>query len=235
MARMRTLKPEAARSESLCSVPRELRWTFAMLWTYLDDDGRGLYNTRLIKADIYPLDDDMTAGQVDVEIRRLAEVGCVCIYEVDGKVYLHAPNFGEHQHPNRPVASKLPPCPIDHTSPPQHVEGTEPAVSPHERHTPVVVEEGRGGAARSERAASPPPEFCSRHPQGTASPCGPCKTARTRRAAWDREHADQLAERRRAAAKARESCRRCGGSGWIEDDDGRPVQKCDHQPALEVL
>lgn len=154
MGRMRTLKPEAATSESLATVPREVRWTFAMLWTYLDDDGRGLNNARLIKAAIYPLDDDMTAEAIAADIRTLVAAENLCLYVVDGKEYIHAPSFHEHQHPNRKVPSKLPPCPgIDgdkHVSPtpvepslPTHTQRSEPSVSTQPQLTPVVVVEGR--------------------------------------------------------------------------------------------
>src|SRR5690349_16384617 len=60
MARIRSLKPDAFKSESLSRVPRGTRWTFAGLWTYLDDAGRGKDNARLIWAELYPLDEDVT-------------------------------------------------------------------------------------------------------------------------------------------------------------------------------
>ena len=40
MPRIRTIKPDAFLSESLSTVPRGTRWTFAGLWTYADDKGR---------------------------------------------------------------------------------------------------------------------------------------------------------------------------------------------------
>lgn len=111
MARMRTLKPEAATSESLADVDRSTRWTFALLWTHCDDEGRAVNNPKLIKAALYPLDDDVTAEVISAEIADLCRVGAVCVYEVDGREYLHVPAWHEHQHPNRKVDSKIPECP----------------------------------------------------------------------------------------------------------------------------
>lgn len=157
MARMRTIKPEAAMSETLAQVPRDVRWTFGMFWTHCDDEGRAVWNTRLIKAAIYPLDDDVTLDVIEHEFAALELVGAVCFYEVDGREYVHVPAFGEHQHPNRRVESKLPPCPETDHSAPTHAQRSEPAVQTHEGLTPVVVGEGRGdvdGEGRAHSAAT---------------------------------------------------------------------------------
>lgn len=139
MPRMRTLKPEAASSESLCQVEPAIRWTFAMLWTYQDDEGRGALNPRLIKAAIYPLDDDMTPDVVEHHLKDLERVGCICFYSVSGRNYLHVPAWNEHQHPNRKVPSRIPECPKGDHSPDFHVGLSEDAVSPPGALTPVVV------------------------------------------------------------------------------------------------
>lgn len=156
MARMRTLKPEACTSETLAQVPREVRWTFGTFWTHCDDEGRSAWNLRLIKAAIYPLDDDVTITVLEREFGLLEAVGAVCRYEVEGREYVHIPSWPDHQHPNRKVESKLPPCPKTDHSTPTHVQHSEPAVSPPEHVTPVVVGEGRvegDGVGRASRAA----------------------------------------------------------------------------------
>lgn len=158
MSRMRTLKPEACTSESLAEVDRAVRWTFAALWTHCDDEGRAVANLRLIKAAIYPLDDDVTIDLLERDLAELERVGALCFYEVDGRAYLHVPSWSEHQHPNRPQDSKLPPCPKTDHSRPIHTPVTEPSVNTHGALIPVVVGEGRvegEGAVegRVERAA----------------------------------------------------------------------------------
>jgi hypothetical protein len=147
---MRTIKPEVCTSETLTTIPREMRWTFSCFWTHCDDEGRAVWNLRLIKASIYPLDDDVTLDVLEGEFQCLQAIGAVCRYEVNGRKFVHVPSFGEHQHPNRRVQSKLPPCPThDHApaahtqrsepTPATHTQRSEPAVSTHERLTPVVV------------------------------------------------------------------------------------------------
>lgn len=139
MPRMRTLKPEAATSETLCQVDRSIRWTFGLLWTYCDDEGRAVLNPRLIKAALYPLDDDVTAEVISYELSELRRIGALCVYEIGGKEHLHVPSWPEHQHPNRKLDSKLPACPkTEHTDTP-HAQRSEEAVSEQEQGTPVVV------------------------------------------------------------------------------------------------
>jgi hypothetical protein len=108
---MRTIKPETFISETLSDVSVHARWTFAGLWTYADDEGRGRADARLIKAALWALDDEVTTREVAAFLDELEFERLICRYEHDGKRYLHIVNFAEHQRPNRPVASKLPECP----------------------------------------------------------------------------------------------------------------------------
>ena len=111
MARIRTIKPSIFSSETVCDWPIPVRWTFAGLFTYLDDAGRGRDEPRLIKAELYPLDDAMTARKVEQHIDVIAKTGPLCRYVIDGTAYLHVTSWAEHQRINRPTASRIPPCP----------------------------------------------------------------------------------------------------------------------------
>lgn len=130
MARIRTIKPDAFTSDSLSSVPRGTRWTFAGLWTYADDAGRGRDDVRLIKAALYPLDDDVTLADVAEDLELLAGIGGICRYVVAGRNYLHMPKWG-HQKINRPTPAKSPPCPVHEDGGSGHVLPTEDSVSTH--------------------------------------------------------------------------------------------------------
>lgn len=107
---MRTIKPETFISETLVNVSVHARWTFAGLWTYADDEGRGRADARLIKAALWALDDEVTTREVAAFLDELEVERLICRYEHAGKRYLHIVNFAEHQRPNRPVPSKLPEC-----------------------------------------------------------------------------------------------------------------------------
>ena len=65
MARIRSVKPELRTSLTVADWPREVRYFWVLLWGYLDDHGRGVDETRLIRSDCFPYDDDLTASDID--------------------------------------------------------------------------------------------------------------------------------------------------------------------------
>lgn len=112
MARIRTVKPSFFTSESVASIPDyAARLTFIGLWTYCDDSGRGADNTRLIKAALWPLDDDMTPEMIDAHLVMLTQRGHIRRYQVDGRRYLVITGW-KHQKINRPQESTLPEPPL---------------------------------------------------------------------------------------------------------------------------
>lgn len=139
MPRIRTIKPDAFLSESLSSVPRGTRWTFAGLWTYADDAGRARDDARLVKAALYPLDDGVTLADVIADLDMLANIGAVCRYVVDGRNYLHMPGW-HHQKINRPTPAKSPPCPIHEGGVSDHCPVDDDSLNPHG----AVTEASRG-------------------------------------------------------------------------------------------
>lgn len=120
MARIRSIKPEVRRSLTVAAWPREVRLAWVYLWGYLDDKGRGVDDMRLIVAELFPLDRDVTERKMERWIALMAEkpehdpfeAPPLCRYEVGGRYYLHAVKWHEHQKINRPQPSRLPACPI---------------------------------------------------------------------------------------------------------------------------
>ena len=171
MARIRSIKPDAFMSDSLSRVPRGIRWTFAGLWTYLDDEGRGRDDVRLIKAALYPLDDDVALSMLSDDLKQLEHIGCICRYEVDGKTYMHAPGWEDHQRVSHPTASKLPRC--SRHDPDPIVKPPEEFVKPPEPLRPEGKgkEQGKEGkGTRASAATSSDPlfdEFWSTYPRKT--------------------------------------------------------------------
>ena len=158
MARIRTIKPDAFKSYSLAQVSRGLRWTFAGLWTYADDDGRGRDDIRLIKAELYPLDDEVSLSILSDDLAQLEKVGCICRYEVDGRSYFHVPGW-DHQKISHPTPSKIPPCPGH--SPADSGMIPEGSVKPPEPLRPERKgkEQGKEQGPRKRAATSPDPHF----------------------------------------------------------------------------
>lgn len=67
------------------------------LITYVDDFGRGDARPAIIKGVCFPLRDRVTVKDIDAALHALADIGCVCLYTVDGKPYLSLPSWGKHQ------------------------------------------------------------------------------------------------------------------------------------------
>lgn len=176
MARIRTIKPDAFKSDSLSQVPRGVRWTFAGLWTYVDDEGRGRDDVRLLKAELYPLDDEVTLAVVADDMKRLEHEACICRYEVDGKAYFHVVKW-KHQRINRPGPSSLPACP--HHDEPSGIDPeplSEPSVNDHgglnegssqERKGKEQGKEGKGTRARATSSDPLFDEFWLAYPRKT--------------------------------------------------------------------
>lgn len=168
MARIRSIKPDFFRSPTIARLSLRARLTFAGIWCYVDDEGRGYDEPRLIKAEVWPLDDDVTHGDVADDIAEIEAAGLVERW-IDGRPLLRVRSFREHQLVNRPTKSKLPPSPEEQatdqpTPPTTHGALTEPS-----RNCPGAVTDGSPGEVEEEReeegkrkrrgrqAATPPP------------------------------------------------------------------------------
>jgi hypothetical protein len=108
MARIRSIKPEFWTSEAIAQLSRDARLLFIGLWNHADDDGRGLDNTRLIKAAVFPLDDDMTIDVIDRLLGELSSRARCIFYEVSGKRYFQIVGW-HHQKIDKRRPSGYPP------------------------------------------------------------------------------------------------------------------------------
>lgn len=108
MARMRTLKPGFFTSLDIAELSRDTRLHFAGLWTYADDYGRGVDEARLIKAAVWPLDDDVTVDDIERMQDELAKHDRITRYVVAGKPYFQVHKWLDHQKPNRRVDTNHP-------------------------------------------------------------------------------------------------------------------------------
>lgn len=118
MARIRSIKPEIRKSHTVAAWRREVRYAWILLWGYLDDKGRGEDDLMLLKADLFPLDRDVTEKKLDDWLDQMSqkpehdpnEPPPLCRYEVRGRRFLHATKWG-HQKISHPTNSRIPPCP----------------------------------------------------------------------------------------------------------------------------
>ncbi len=139
--RIRSIKPEFWRSEAIARLPWSARLLFIALWSYVDDNGVGRDNEKLIVADVFPLEDDPreTLATVSRDLRTLAEAGRIVRYTADGRALLAVVNFSEHQKIDKPNKPRYPGP--DAAEPPLTCESrdsreTLATVSPQSRETP---------------------------------------------------------------------------------------------------
>lgn len=114
MARIRSVKPELRTSHTVSPWPREVRYAWVLLWGYLDDHGRGVDDPLLIKSDLFPRDRDVTEKKMDTWLDLMSDgkEAPLCRYEVDGRRFIHAVKWKDHQKVYHPKESRLPYCPI---------------------------------------------------------------------------------------------------------------------------
>lgn len=93
------IKPEFFTSLTVASLPLEARLTFIGLWTHVDETGVCLDNSRLIKAAVWPLDDERTAEDVEGDLNLLVGADLLTAFTRDGKRFLAVTNWDEHQRP----------------------------------------------------------------------------------------------------------------------------------------
>lgn len=110
MARIRSIKPEMRKSLTVSGWPIPVRWTFVGLIGYVDDYGRGVDDTRLIKAELYPLDDGINARRVEEHLAMITESETLCRYEAAGRRFIHFPKWSDHQKVSHPTDSRFAPC-----------------------------------------------------------------------------------------------------------------------------
>lgn len=130
MARIRTLKREFFEDDKVVALSIRARLTFAgLICCHVDDYGRGKDDARLIRAAVWPLDDDVTVEDVAEDLREINLQGLIVRYDelTSGRrglrpkkprtpvahvaKYLCIPSWSSHQKVSHPTKSKIPPPP----------------------------------------------------------------------------------------------------------------------------
>lgn len=104
--RIRTIKPEFWTSADIAGLPDDThRLLFIGLWNYVDDEGRGVDDPRLIKAALFPLSDVIRPADIDTMLWRLPSV---FRYSSSERRYLAITTWSQHQTISHPRPSKYP-------------------------------------------------------------------------------------------------------------------------------
>lgn len=108
--RIRSIKPEFWASDDMAGHDRDTRLLFIGLWSYVDDNGVGRDNERLIVADIFPLEQDPREilATVSRGLQALFQGGQITRYKVAGRPFLFVNKWVEHQKIDRPNKGRYP-------------------------------------------------------------------------------------------------------------------------------
>lgn len=93
----RIIKESIHTSESVNAMTDFQFRLWVSLITYVDDYGRGDARPAIIKGSCFPLRDRLTTKDIEAALEALAGIGCVVLYQVDGKPYLYFPQWESHQ------------------------------------------------------------------------------------------------------------------------------------------
>jgi hypothetical protein len=152
MARIRSAKPDYWTDPLMCSLSRDIRFTFKGLWEVCaDDHGRFLADSRVIKGAVWPLDDDISLRKLESWLKVLAERERIVLYEEHGVRYGHIRNWLKHQRVSHASPSRYPDPPGEQSSgnPPETLR-RDSVLSGAERNREDIE---RSGAEEISRAA----------------------------------------------------------------------------------
>lgn len=203
MPRIRSIHPDACKSEKLAASSAEAERLYWRLQTHCDDEGRAEDDPRIFAAYLFPLNESTTGDVVNQWLAELDERGLIIRYQAEGRNVLQVVRW-DYQNPKNPSASKLPAIPDDWVRPTPHL--------PHNGSNggealPLGVGVGVGvGASPKVRKNGYEAEFetwWSRYPRkvdkadASGAFAKACKEASVEqltegldrsKAAWDREH-----------------------------------------------
>src|SRR3954471_23554574 len=98
MARIRSVKPEFWSDRRLATrVSRDARLLYVALWNFADEHGRLHGDTRYVKGNCLPYDDDLDLRDVDRLLGELETASRIQRYEHDGDPYIFLPKLSTHQ------------------------------------------------------------------------------------------------------------------------------------------
>lgn len=110
MARIRYLKPQAAEDVRLAECSRDARLLYRDLWCHMDRQGLAEDEPKLIKRNVFPYDDDLTASKVAKLIDELVSVGRLVRFVWNEHPLLYCPTLERHQnfHPDEKPKFRIP-------------------------------------------------------------------------------------------------------------------------------
>lgn len=157
--RIRSIKPEFWRSDDIDALDWDTRLVFIGLWSYVDDNGVGIYKMSNIVSDLFASDfyrdPTETLSRVSEALQRLESRSMIDLYRVGDREYIYITNWERHQRVNNPNKSRYP-LPTSENSEP--IEGLSRSdTGSNETLSPGAGEQrSRGTEEQSSSSAKPP-------------------------------------------------------------------------------
>jgi len=109
--RIRATKPEFWRSETIASLPWDVRLVLKGVESYVDDNGVGKDNVALICADVFPHDlanDSGTFARVSGALQKLTEANILTRYTYNGERLIYVRKWKSIQRVDKPNDGRFP-------------------------------------------------------------------------------------------------------------------------------
>lgn len=93
----RIIKESICTSETIDRMSWFEECFYTRLWTACDDYGRMDARPAILKSRLFPLKERLSLKDINDALYKLADIGCVRLYECDSKPYLYLPAWEVHQ------------------------------------------------------------------------------------------------------------------------------------------
>lgn len=237
--RIRSIKPEFWRSDDIDALDWDTRLVFVGLWSYVDDNGVGIYKMSNIVSDLFAndfyRDPNATLNRVSEALKRLESRSMIDLYRVGDREYLYITNWERHQRVNNPNKPRYPLPTSENSEPIEDLSrsdtGSDETLSPGagEQRSRGTGEQGSSLAQTSGPSVSRFDEFWAIYPRkvGKQTAVGKYKTAVKR--AGDEQTVIDGARRLAADPNLPEQKYIPHPKTWLErdgwDDEPLPSQK----------
>ena len=157
--RIRSIKPEFWRSDDIDALDWETRLVFIGLWSYVDDNGVGVYKMPNIVSDLFASDfyrdPTATLSRVSEALKRLESRSMIDLYRVGERDYLYITNWERHQRVNNPNKPRYPLPTSENVEP---IEGLSRSdAGSGEALSPGTGEQGNRGTGEQPSSSAKPP------------------------------------------------------------------------------
>lgn len=169
MASGRVLSPDFWTDAAMIALPIPVRLFYIGTWNFACSAGHIKDDPLQIRLQVLPADDIDGAGFV----QQLVDAGRMSRFQLtDGSRWLLIPRMARWQKQDKRFQSRCPACRENDN----HTESHQ--ISRENPETPQLSAQGGRGEGRGKQGEGTPAPHCTKHPGGTNTPCGPCRTAR---------------------------------------------------------